>query len=96
MLHRPFLKRTAVLQVAENILTLCDEPTNLVRMRSPKKKKLVNLVTVTLVARALYLDDAPRDSGLEVAFSVIISFAFRYVASRTGTEGGKCPPLDHI
>lgn len=38
MLHRPFLKRTAVLQVAENILTLCNEPKNLVRMRSPKKK----------------------------------------------------------
>lgn len=38
MLHRSFLKRTAVLQVAENILTLCNEPRNLVRMRSPKKK----------------------------------------------------------
>ena len=96
MLHRPFLKRTAVLQVAENILTLCNEPRNLVRMRSQKKKKLVNLVTVTLVARALYLDDAPRGSGPEVAFGVSISFAFRYVASRTGIEGEKCPPLDHM
>lgn len=49
MLHRPFLKRTAVLQVAENILTLCNEPRNLVRVRSPKKKnKQVNLLTVPL------------------------------------------------
>ena len=65
------------------------------RMRRSKKKIVgPSDGTSERDARALYLDDAPRDFGPEVAFS--LSIASLSVASRTGIEGEKRRPLDHV
>ena len=60
-------------------------------------RKMVNLVNGTSgrVARALYLDDAPRDFGPEVTFSLnVLSLQIPGLSDRQ--EGEKCRPLDHV
>ena len=69
-LCRPMLKRTAVLYIAENNKSVRNGPRNLLRMRRPQKKVGPGDGTSGRLARALYLDDAPRDFGPEVAFSL--------------------------
>ena len=68
------LQRAAVLHVKE-------------RMRRPKKTGGPGDSTSGRVARALYLDDAPRDFGPEVAFS--LSTLNFQIPGLTDRQGGR-------
>ena len=45
-------------------------------------------------ARALYHDDGPRDFGPRIAYTVI--WTSDTSRARSGREGEKCRPLDHM
>ena len=66
----PMLKQRAVFHFAGSNRPLRNGPRNLVRMRRPKKNGGPGDGTSGRLARALYLDDAPRDFGPDVAFSL--------------------------
>ena len=65
------LQRAAVLPFEEKYRPLRNGPINLMRLRNLKKIGLTSGDgTSGRVARALYLNDDPRDFGPEVAFSL--------------------------
>ena len=83
------LYRAAVLHVKR---PLRKESRSLMRMRRPKKKSGPGDGTSGLAARALYLDDAPRDFGPEVAFSLsTLSFQIPGLSDRQGGREMSAP-----
>ena len=88
----PMLKRTAVLHIAENNRPVRNGLRNLLRMRQQEEKGGPGDGTSGRLARALYLDDAPRDFGPEVAFSLSkLSFQIPGLSDRQGGREMSAP-----